>query len=74
MMVEEIGRRAGQEAGGGAAGGAAGGTAASPAAAAGATGREGYALAAGLALGLVVLGTGRSAPGLSDLQLDRRLM
>ncbi len=74
IMAEEIGRRAGPEAGGTAGVGAAAAVLATPAAAAGATHREGYALAAGLALGLVVLGTGRDAPGLADLQLDRRLM
>ena len=36
-------------------------------------GREGYALAAGLALGLVTLGRGRSAIGLADLQIPERL-
>jgi anaphase-promoting complex subunit 1 len=35
--------------------------------------REGYALAAGLALGLVTLGKGRSAAGLASLQLEDRL-
>ncbi len=35
--------------------------------------REGYALAAGLALGLVCLGKGHNAPGLADLQLADRL-
>ncbi len=37
--------------------------------------REGYALAAGFALGLVVLGMGggRAAAGLADLQLEERL-
>ena len=35
--------------------------------------REGYALAAGLALGLITLGRGRSAAGLADLQLEERL-
>lgn len=37
--------------------------------------REGYALAAGLALGMVVLGLGgsRAAAGLADLQLEERL-
>lgn len=35
--------------------------------------REGYALAAGLALGMVTLGTGRQAPGLADLKLEERL-
>ncbi|KAK3244197.1 hypothetical protein CYMTET_46182, partial [Cymbomonas tetramitiformis] len=35
--------------------------------------REGYAVAAGLALGLVTLGLGRSAAGLADLQLEDRL-
>lgn len=31
--------------------------------------RESYALTAGLALGLVTLGRGESAPGLADLKL-----
>ena len=35
--------------------------------------REGYALAAGLALGLIALGRGRSALGLADLHLEERL-
>jgi hypothetical protein len=35
--------------------------------------REGYALAAGAALGLIMLGAGHSAPGVSDLRLDDRL-
>jgi hypothetical protein len=32
--------------------------------------REGYALAAGLALGLITLGRGRAAVGLADLHLE----
>lgn len=35
--------------------------------------REGYALAAGLALGLITLGKGRAAMGLSDLHLEDKL-
>ena len=35
--------------------------------------RDGYALAAGLALGLVTLGSGRSALGLADLRIVERL-
>ncbi len=35
--------------------------------------REGYALAAGLALGLITLGRGRSAAGQAALQLGERL-
>jgi anaphase-promoting complex subunit 1 len=35
--------------------------------------REGHALAAGLALGMVVLGHGRAAPQLADLGLETRL-
>ena len=35
--------------------------------------REGYALAAGLALGLIALGRGRGAAGLADLRLEDRL-
>jgi anaphase-promoting complex subunit 1 len=38
-----------------------------------ADGREGHALAAGLALGFVVLGLGRAAPQLADLRLEERL-
>lgn len=35
--------------------------------------REGYALAAGMALGLITLGRGRAALGLADLHLEERL-
>lgn len=35
--------------------------------------REGYALAAGLALGLITLGQGDSLPSLQDLNLPERL-
>jgi len=35
--------------------------------------REGFSLAAGLALGLVALGRGRDAIGLSDLRIEGRL-
>ena len=35
--------------------------------------RESYALSAGLALGLITLGRGRTHVGLSDLQLEARL-
>jgi anaphase-promoting complex subunit 1 len=35
--------------------------------------REAYALAAGLALGLITLGRGRGAAGLADLQIEDRL-
>jgi hypothetical protein len=35
--------------------------------------REGYALAAGMALGLVALGKGREALGMADLRLEHRL-
>lgn len=35
--------------------------------------REGYALAAGLALGLVMLGAGGSAPGLADINMREQL-
>ena len=34
---------------------------------------EGYSLAAGLALGLITLGRGRAATGLSDLRIEERL-
>ena len=37
------------------------------------TDREGYSLAAGLALGLVTLGSGNSATGLADLHVENRL-
>jgi anaphase-promoting complex subunit 1 len=36
--------------------------------------RESYTLAAGLALGLVNLGSGSSLPGMSDLNIDERLI
>jgi hypothetical protein len=36
--------------------------------------REGYALCAGLALGLLMLGRGRSCAGLADLKLEERLV
>ena len=39
----------------------------------GGRGREGYALAAGLALGLVALAKGRSAAGIADLRVEDRL-
>ena len=35
--------------------------------------REGYALAAGLSLGMITLGQGRNAPGLSGVRLEERL-
>ena len=35
--------------------------------------REGYALSAGLALGLICLGHGRNAVGLSDMHIEDRL-
>ena len=35
--------------------------------------REGYALAAGAALGLIMLGAGHSTPGMTDLNLVDRL-
>ncbi len=64
IMLEEIGRRPGAangEEGPGVNGGAV------------TQDREGYALAAGLALGLVTLGRGQNAPGLSDIQIADRL-
>lgn len=73
-MAEEIGRRAATEMGGTAGVGTAAAVLVTPALSAAATHREGYALAAGYALGLVVLASGRSAPGLIDLHLDTRLM
>ena len=57
-MLEEIGRRPGSSEGG---------------SGIGAQEREGYALAAGLALGLITLGRGRQALGLSDLRIEDRL-
>ena len=65
IMVEEIGRRASGEP----ANNNTTATAVLPVS----SHREGYALAAGAALGLVTLGSGRSAPGISDLQLEDRL-
>lgn len=81
-LLEEIGRRPGQPpgaAGGGGAsrplmGGRTGGVGGVAAGAGGVTSdREGYALAAGLALGLVTLGVGSNAPGLSDIRIRDRL-
>ena len=63
-MLEEIRRRPGT--GGGEEGVSSSGGAV-------AQDREGYALAAGLALGLVTLGRGQDAPGLADIQLADRL-
>ncbi len=65
-MLKEIGRRPGSLEGGDLAGGMKEGGPVSE-------DREGYALAAGLALGLVSLGKGRTAIGLSDLQVEDRL-
>ena len=36
--------------------------------------REGYALAAGMALGLITLGRGHNTPALADLHLQDRLL
>ena len=36
--------------------------------------REGYALAAGMALGLITLGRGHNMPALADLHLQDRLL
>lgn len=66
IMMEEIGRRPG---GGG--GGEYGNTSTQGSAVS--QDREGYALAAGLALGLITLGQGRAAVGLSDLHIEDRL-
>lgn len=63
-MLEEIRRRPGT--GGGEEGVSSSGGAV-------AQDREGYALAAGLALGLVTLGRGQEAPGLADIQMADRL-
>lgn len=65
-MMEEIGRRPG---GGGA--GEFGSTSTQGSAVS--QDREGYALAAGMALGLITLGQGRAAVGLSDLHIEERL-
>lgn len=59
-MIEEIGRRPGNADAAGAAGAVA-------------QDREGYALAAGLALGLITLGRGHDAAGLADLDIVDRL-
>lgn len=64
IMLEEIRRRPGT--GGGEEGVSSSGGAV-------AQDREGYALAAGLALGLVTLGRGQNAPGLTDIQMADRL-
>lgn len=65
-MLTEIGRRPGAMEGGDSAGGTReGGPVPED--------REGYALAAGLALGLVTLGKGRTAIGVSDLKIEDRL-
>lgn len=36
--------------------------------------REAYSLSAGLALGMVTLARGSSAPGLADLRIEDRLL
>ena len=82
-MLREISRSVSSPAtgtrGGGGGGRAAGGVVGGGGGAAGGAGavtsdREGYTLAAGFALGLITLGTGSTAPGLQDLELDSRLM
>lgn len=65
-MLNEIGRRPGSLEGGDLTGGLKEGAPYSE-------DREGYALAAGFALGLVSLGKGRTAIGLSDLHVEDRL-
>lgn len=65
IMMEEIARRPGGGGGEGSVGATHG--------AAVSQDRESYALAAGLALGLITLGRGRSHVGISDLQLEARL-
>lgn len=66
MMLGEIGRRPGSGVPkDGAAAAAAGGSVSQD--------REGYALAAGLALGLITLGKGRNTAGLADLNIEGRL-
>jgi hypothetical protein len=67
VMLEEIGKRPGAADAAAAANGGTreGGSAPEE--------REGYALAAGLAIGLITLGKGRSATGLSDLRIEDRL-
>ncbi|KAK9828929.1 hypothetical protein WJX72_002853 [[Myrmecia] bisecta] len=64
IMMEEIGRRPGNGSSGD--NGGTGGNAV-------AQDREGYALAAGLALGLITLGRGHDAVGLADLHIEDRL-
>ena len=66
IMMEEIGRRPG---GGG--GGEFGSTSTQGSAVS--QDREAYALAAGLALGLISLGKGHAAVSLSDLRIEERL-
>lgn len=78
IMIEEIGRRPGNAGGAGAGDGGDAGVQRNNADAAGAAGavaqdREGYALAAGLALGLITLGRGHDAAGLADLHIVDRL-
>ncbi|KAK9819157.1 hypothetical protein WJX81_007920 [Elliptochloris bilobata] len=79
IMIEEIGRRPGGDGSGGGSGdGGDGGAQRNNADAAGASGavaqdREGYALAAGLALGLITLGRGHDAAGLADMHIVDRL-
>ena len=66
VMLKEIGRRPGSLEGEDLAGALKEGTPL-------AEDREGYALAAGLALGLITLGKGRSAIGVSDLAVEDTL-
>jgi hypothetical protein len=77
IMLDEICRKPGWQnrAGGAVAGGGepGGGGGYSPCPQGVTKDREGYALAAGFALGLVCLGLGRKAAVVDDLQLDQRL-
>ena len=78
IMIEEIGRRPGNAGGTVAGDGGDAGVQRNNADVAGASGavaqdREGYALAAGLALGLITLGRGHEAAGLADLHIVDRL-
>lgn len=66
IMLEEIGHRASDDAGANANSGVTGSIPIS-------SHREGYALAAGAALGLIMLGAGHSAPGVADLRFVDRL-
>ena len=72
-MLEEIGQRPGTVTGPTGSGNNNSDAAQVQTAATVATDREGYALAAGLALGLICLGRGHQAQGLADLGIEARL-